>query len=58
MVAGALATLRSIGAFGIDIDGEEAFWASGRGWTEKFWEAPLAVKIPNLNIPKAKRINS
>jgi hypothetical protein len=55
---GALATLRNIGAFGIDIADEKAFWASGRGWTEKFWEAHLAVEIPNLGIMKARRKNS
>lgn len=40
---GALALLRGLG-YGIDIRDEEAFWASGRGWVERFWSARLRLE--------------
>lgn len=49
---GALPTLRSIGAFDIEVADEAAFYASGRGWVKKFLEARLMVTIPNLNITR------
>lgn len=54
--AGALATLREVGAFNIDIADEKMFWASGRGWMTKFWEAHLAVKIQDLGIKRRRAI--
>ncbi|HEY9723563.1 MAG TPA: hypothetical protein V6D47_16245, partial [Oscillatoriaceae cyanobacterium] len=42
---GAFAHLRTLGRFEIDIKDEAAFWASGRGWVERFWEARLQIGV-------------
>jgi len=41
---GAFAILRQNG-FRIDIRDEAAFWASGRRWVERFWEARLCLEL-------------
>jgi hypothetical protein len=46
---GALAILRDVAGFGVDIHDEAAFWASGRGWVERFWEAKLAIEVRALD---------
>jgi len=51
----AIKHLTDLGAFDITIADEEEFWASGKGWQERFWNAKLKVKIPNLAIKKSKR---
>jgi hypothetical protein len=53
---GAINLLSRLNVFDIDIRDETAFWANGRGWRDRFWEAHLNVQIPNLGIhSKAKR---
>jgi hypothetical protein len=42
---GALAVLRELGRFDVDIADEAAFWAAGRGWVEKFWDARLVIGV-------------
>jgi hypothetical protein len=42
---GALALLRELGGFAVDIKDEAAFWASGRAWVERFWDARLAIGV-------------
>jgi hypothetical protein len=42
---GALALLRELGGFAVDIKDEAAFWASGRAWVERFWDARLAFGV-------------
>ncbi|MDB5101744.1 MAG: hypothetical protein JWM80_6165 [Cyanobacteria bacterium RYN_339] len=42
---GALALLRELGGFAVDIKDEAAFWATGRAWVEKFWDARLAIGV-------------
>lgn len=56
---GAFALLRSLGRFEIDIKDEAAFWASGRGWVERFWDAKLQFGVgrrqvsPPVDLPLA-----
>jgi hypothetical protein len=50
---GAINILTSLGAFDISIRNEADFWASGRKWADRFWEAKLDVQIPNLSIKKS-----
>ena len=42
---GALALLRRHGGFDVDIQDEAAFWAAGRGWVERFWDARLRLGV-------------
>jgi hypothetical protein len=42
---GALAVLREAGRFDVDIADEAAFWAAGRGWVERFWDARLVIGV-------------
>lgn len=46
---GALAVLRDLGKFDVDIADEAAFWAAGRGWVEKFWDARLKIGVRALD---------
>lgn len=54
---GALPLLSKLGAFNIDIKDEAEFFASGRGWRERFWEAQLRVSVRNLRIAKKPRLS-
>ena len=47
---GALDLLRLHGGFEIDIQDKADFWASGRRWQDRFWEARLTVTIPDLQL--------
>lgn len=42
---GALAVLRRHAGLDVDIADEAAFWAAGRGWVERFWDARLRVGV-------------
>lgn len=42
---GAFQILREHGAFAIDIEDETDFWASSRGWFDKFWESRVNLQI-------------
>jgi len=42
---GALALLRQLGGFAIDVKDEAAFWATGRAWVERFWDARLVIGV-------------
>lgn len=54
--SGAIPLLNSLGAFGLDIRDEADFYASGRGWRERFWNAHIRLSVRNLGLPKkAKR---
>jgi hypothetical protein len=44
-MGGAFKILRELGAFEIDVEDEEAFWASGYGWLDKFWGSELRIEI-------------
>ncbi|MNS64734.1 hypothetical protein D3C72_978720 [compost metagenome] len=46
---GALAVLRELGRFDVDIADEAAFWAAGRGWVERFWDARLTIGVRAMN---------
>lgn len=48
---GALARLRELGGFDVDIKDEAAFWASGRNWIERFWEARLVLRVRDFAHP-------
>jgi hypothetical protein len=47
---GALPILDFLSAFHVTIREEDEFFASGRGWTTRFWEALLDVDIPDLGV--------
>src|SRR5690625_900765 len=49
---GAIPLLDSLGAFALDIKDDADFFASGRGWREKFWEARIRVSVRDLQLPK------
>ena len=49
---GALPLLRELRAFDVMIRDEADFFASGRGWKERFWAAMLEVSVPDLGLPK------
>lgn len=51
---GAIHILARLGAFDVRVKDEADFWESGRGWKERFWDANLAVQIPNLGIAAVK----
>lgn len=42
---GALAALRALAGFEVDILDEAAFWATGRGWVDRFWGARLRLGV-------------
>lgn len=42
---GALALLRRHAGLDVDIADEAAFWAAGRGWVERFWDARLRLGV-------------
>lgn len=42
---GALAALRAVAGFQVDIMDEAAFWATGRGWVDRFWTARLRLGV-------------
>ncbi len=42
---GALALLRAHAGFDVDIADEAAFWAAGRGWLERFWDARMRLGL-------------
>lgn len=42
---GAFALLRRLGGYALDVVDEGAFWASGPGWLQRFWEAPVALTL-------------
>jgi hypothetical protein len=46
--SGALGLLRNLRAFDFDIPSEQDFFSTGHGWKEKFWNAELKVRIPEL----------
>ena len=46
---GALAMLRDLGRFDVDLADEAAFWAAGRGWVERFWDARLTIGVRAMN---------
>jgi hypothetical protein len=48
---GAFALLRSLGGFDVDIKDEAEFWASGRNWIEKFWDARLVLRVRDFAHP-------
>lgn len=50
---GALALLRDRAGFDVDIHDEAAFWAAGRGWVDRFWEARVKVGVPGAEQPLA-----
>jgi hypothetical protein len=52
---GALLLLARHRANNVDIRDEDEFFATGRGWKERFWNAMLLVDVPNLGIPKRPR---
>jgi hypothetical protein len=52
---GALSILARHQANSVDIREEEAFFATGKGWKERFWNAMLSVDVPNLGIAKRPR---
>lgn len=52
---GALSILARLQAFKVDIHEEEDFFATGKGWKERFWNAMLRVDVPNLGIRKRSR---
>lgn len=52
---GALHHLTSLGAFDIRIRDEDDFWAFGRGWQVRFWEAMLIVRVPDMGIRKLEK---
>lgn len=52
---GALSILARHRANSVDIREEEAFFATGKGWKERFWNAMLLVDVPNLGIAKRPR---
>jgi hypothetical protein len=56
--SGALGLLRDLRAFEFDIPIEGDFFATGHGWKEKFWNAELKVKIPNLALPETLKLPS
>jgi len=47
---GALQILTDLGAFSIDVRDWNDFYATGRGWRERFWEASVQVFIPDLGF--------
>ena len=49
---GALPILRNLGAFDVTIRDEADFFATGRGWKERFWSAMLDVQVPDLGVTK------
>jgi hypothetical protein len=51
--SGALGLLRNLRAFDFDIPNEGDFFATGHGWKEKFWNAELRVRIPDLALHDA-----
>lgn len=52
---GALPRLNALGAFHLELLDESAFYASGRGWRNRFWETQVGLHIPDLQIPATKR---
>lgn len=50
---GALALLRTLAGLSVDIKDEAAFWAAGRGWVERFWNARLAIELGDRDRPLA-----
>ena len=42
---GALALLREQAGFDVDIADEAGFWAAGRGWVDRFWDARLRLGV-------------
>jgi hypothetical protein len=48
---GALALLRMLGGFKVDIKDEEAFWGVGRQWVERFWGARLSIGVREFKDP-------
>lgn len=50
---GALALLRDLAGLDVDVKDEAAFWAAGRGWVERFWNAKLAIGLPEEDRPLA-----
>lgn len=49
---GAISILGRVNAFNINIDNDDEFWASGRGWQDRFWTSYLRVHVPDLEIQK------
>jgi hypothetical protein len=49
---GALALLRAHAGLDVDIADEAAFWAAGRGWVEKFWDARLRLGVRGFDHAK------
>jgi len=52
---GALQILRDLRAFTVTIRDEAAFYATGRGWRERFWDAMLEVEVPDLGIAALRK---
>ncbi len=50
--SGAIPLLNKLGAFTLDIKDEADFFASGRGWREKFWDSQLRLSVRNLRLVK------
>lgn len=52
---GALQILRDLRAFDLTIRDEADYFATGRGWRERFWNAMLEVEVPDLGIAALRK---
>lgn len=52
---GALQILRDLRAFDLTIRDESDYFATGRGWRDRFWDAMLEVEVPDLGIAALRK---
>lgn len=52
---GAIPILNGLGAFSLEIEDEDAFFNSGRGWRERFWETQVRLNIRDMQLPKKRK---
>lgn len=55
---GAIPILNRLGAFTLDVADDADYFATRRGWRERFWDARIRLSVRDLALPKAKKKKS
>lgn len=54
---GAIPILNRLGAFSLEIEDEADFFASNRGWRERFWDTQVRLNIRDMQLPKKRALS-